>query len=342
VAHARGLVDRQRAQAAAIEREKRSLGTWAPWLGVLLLAGLGLVLVPKAKLLRTVHRIDELLTDGLPFQDYRSLIGLLEHLRCVYAAAASIMYSRRTSAACNKVSMTPCVYGSPCSSAKQYRPWQNPPMPGGSLSVAASAETTYLTARCSGATHADEITAPRSAGERLFFVSERRLGFGARPSSNIAQRFSEAGLRKRLHSCERTVLAGRRVCPRIGQTRHHEELRLPKGGVRRSGSPIEVHGGPQDELQSQGRGSHIPRESSRDVDPPQVGESPKNGACIRDAKVVHLWLCPRRGASGENVGHRWWSERGNRKGRRRRPSPQHRCRRKTHCSHHSRRGGCLC
>jgi len=60
---------------------------------VLLLAGLGLVLVPKAKLLRTVHRIDELLTDGLPFQDYRSLIGLLEHLRCVYAAAASIMYS---------------------------------------------------------------------------------------------------------------------------------------------------------------------------------------------------------------------------------------------------------
>jgi hypothetical protein len=40
--------------------------------------------------------------------------------------------------------------------------------------------------------HADDITAPRSAGERLFFVSERRLGFGARPSSNIAQRFSEA------------------------------------------------------------------------------------------------------------------------------------------------------
>ena len=123
---------------------------------------------------------------------------------------------------------------------------------------------------------------------------------------------------------------------------HHEELRLPKGGVRRSGSPIEVHRGPQDELQSQGRGSHIPRKSGRDVDPSQVGESPKNGACIRDTKVVHLWLCPRRGASGEDVGHRWWSERGNRKGRRRRPSPQRRRRHKTHCSHHSRRGGCLC
>ena len=49
--------------------EKRHLGTWAPWLGVLLLAGIGLVLIPKAKLLRTVQRIDELVTNGLPFQD---------------------------------------------------------------------------------------------------------------------------------------------------------------------------------------------------------------------------------------------------------------------------------
>ena len=55
----------------AIE-EKRHLGTWAPWLGVILLAGLGFVLIPKAKLLRTVQRIDELLTSGLPFQDYRT------------------------------------------------------------------------------------------------------------------------------------------------------------------------------------------------------------------------------------------------------------------------------
>ena len=69
----------------AIE-EKRHLGTWAPWLGVILLAGLGFVLIPKAKLLRTVQRIDELLTSGLPFQDYRSLIGLIEHLRCIYGA----------------------------------------------------------------------------------------------------------------------------------------------------------------------------------------------------------------------------------------------------------------
>ena len=75
----------------AIE-EKRHLGTWAPWLGVILLAGLGFVLIPKTKLLRTVQRIDELLTSGLPFQDYRSLIGLVEHLRCIYGAQRSAMY----------------------------------------------------------------------------------------------------------------------------------------------------------------------------------------------------------------------------------------------------------
>jgi hypothetical protein len=75
----------------AIE-EKRHLGTWVPWLGVLLLAGLGMVLIPKAKLLRTVERVDELLTNGMPFQDYRSLVGLLEHLRCIYGAQRSAMY----------------------------------------------------------------------------------------------------------------------------------------------------------------------------------------------------------------------------------------------------------
>jgi hypothetical protein len=72
--------------------EKRHLGTWAPWLGILLIAGIGLVLIPKAKLLRTVQRIDELITNGLPFQDYRSLVGMLEFLRAVYCASASIMY----------------------------------------------------------------------------------------------------------------------------------------------------------------------------------------------------------------------------------------------------------
>ena len=40
--------------------EKRNLGTWAPWLGVLVCVGLGIVIVPKAKLLRTTQRIQKI------------------------------------------------------------------------------------------------------------------------------------------------------------------------------------------------------------------------------------------------------------------------------------------
>jgi len=72
--------------------EKRNLGTWAPWLGVLICAGLGLVIVPKAKLLRTSARLIGVLTQRTDFQEYRSLVGMLEHLRCVNCADASCMY----------------------------------------------------------------------------------------------------------------------------------------------------------------------------------------------------------------------------------------------------------
>ena len=72
--------------------EKRNLGTWAPWLGVLICAGLGLVIVPKAKLLRTSARLLDTLTSRTDFQEYRSLIGMLEHLRCVNCAPAACMY----------------------------------------------------------------------------------------------------------------------------------------------------------------------------------------------------------------------------------------------------------
>ena len=72
--------------------EKRNLGTWAPWLGVILYAGLGFVIVPKAKLLRTAHRITDVLRSRCEFQEYRSLMGMLEHLRCVNCAPSSTMY----------------------------------------------------------------------------------------------------------------------------------------------------------------------------------------------------------------------------------------------------------
>ena len=72
--------------------EKRSLGTHAPWLGVLLVVGLGLVVVPKAKLLRAAGSISAVLKNGQPFHIYRSLIGLLEHLRDVNLHGRNVMH----------------------------------------------------------------------------------------------------------------------------------------------------------------------------------------------------------------------------------------------------------
>jgi hypothetical protein len=71
---------------------KRTIGTWVPWLGVVICAGLGLVLVPKAKLLRTTERLRAVLSGPTEFSEYRSLMGMLEHLRGVNCAHASVMY----------------------------------------------------------------------------------------------------------------------------------------------------------------------------------------------------------------------------------------------------------
>ena len=76
--------------------EKRTMGTWVPWLGVLICAGLGLVVVPKSKLLRTTQRIVELLAKPTEFSEYRSLMGMLEHIRCVNQAPRSVMYGLYT------------------------------------------------------------------------------------------------------------------------------------------------------------------------------------------------------------------------------------------------------
>lgn len=77
--------------------EKRNVGTWAPWLGVIIFAGIGLVLVPKDKLLRTAARLTSILQGTrTEFSEYRSLIGMLEHLRCVNCAPGSVMYGLYT------------------------------------------------------------------------------------------------------------------------------------------------------------------------------------------------------------------------------------------------------
>ena len=72
--------------------EKRACGTWAPWLGVLICAGLGLIVVPKEKRLRTTERLLSVLATPTEFSEYRSLMGMLEHLRCVNQAPSSAMY----------------------------------------------------------------------------------------------------------------------------------------------------------------------------------------------------------------------------------------------------------
>ena len=63
--------------------DKRQLGAHVEWIGILMLLGIGLVVVPKSKLLRARDGIKKALAGTAEFGDYRSLIGLLEHLRHV-------------------------------------------------------------------------------------------------------------------------------------------------------------------------------------------------------------------------------------------------------------------
>ena len=72
--------------------EKRSLGTWCKWLGVAIISGLGLVAVPKAKILRASEAITLTLEGRADFQTYRSLCGLLEHLLAVVLRGRNVMH----------------------------------------------------------------------------------------------------------------------------------------------------------------------------------------------------------------------------------------------------------
>ena len=72
--------------------EKRTLGTCAPWLGVLFFASLGLAVIPTSKLLRARECIGRVLGNGVEFQEYRALLGLLEHLRSVNLRGRNAMH----------------------------------------------------------------------------------------------------------------------------------------------------------------------------------------------------------------------------------------------------------
>jgi len=72
--------------------EKRSLGCWAKWLGVLLIPALGLVVVPRDKLIRAAASITATLEHGTEFHVYHALCGLLEHLRAVNLRGRNVMH----------------------------------------------------------------------------------------------------------------------------------------------------------------------------------------------------------------------------------------------------------
>ena len=72
--------------------EKRSLGTSAYWTGVKYLTSLGLCIVTAPKVLRAVSGIDRACSQSMPFDEYRRLVGFLEHVRDVLFLRGNKMY----------------------------------------------------------------------------------------------------------------------------------------------------------------------------------------------------------------------------------------------------------
>lgn len=72
--------------------EKRMLGTWGLWLGILIFAQLGFVLVPRSKLVRASQALSQASRGELSFDAYRSLIGLLEHIRHALHLPRKVMH----------------------------------------------------------------------------------------------------------------------------------------------------------------------------------------------------------------------------------------------------------
>ena len=67
---------------------KRQLGAHIEWIGILLLAGIGLVVVPQNKLVRAREALVRAVAGEMTFGEYRALMGLLEHLRFIAQLAA--------------------------------------------------------------------------------------------------------------------------------------------------------------------------------------------------------------------------------------------------------------
>ena len=72
--------------------EKRMLGVWLSWLGILIFAGLGFVVIPPEKIMRAVMSINRALAGAEEFSAYRALVGLLEHIRAITRLPRAVMY----------------------------------------------------------------------------------------------------------------------------------------------------------------------------------------------------------------------------------------------------------
>ena len=70
--------------------EKRQLGAGVEWVGILILVGIGLVVVPKNKLTRAREAIVRCIRGELTFADYRKMVGLLEHLKVIARVTADL------------------------------------------------------------------------------------------------------------------------------------------------------------------------------------------------------------------------------------------------------------
>jgi hypothetical protein len=72
--------------------DKRSLGTSAVWIGVQFFSDLGVCTLPTQKVLRACQMINSVLDGSASFDQYRGLIGLLEHFKDVLYLRGNAMY----------------------------------------------------------------------------------------------------------------------------------------------------------------------------------------------------------------------------------------------------------
>jgi hypothetical protein len=71
---------------------KRQAGAAIEWLGVVFVASLGLLFIPRSKWLRSLHALQQAASGLLDLSELRSLNGLLEHLRGILRGTRSWMH----------------------------------------------------------------------------------------------------------------------------------------------------------------------------------------------------------------------------------------------------------